>query len=110
MPKTHIDLSYNVFSTLYLWAHHCQIAHPIFWFLKKQQPVSVKCIKEAKKNDCPQTKETYSDSSKGQGSKNYSKRVKREVKKTLQEPEPITWNFQKFVIDKGGKVVMNYHT
>ena len=45
-----------------------------------------------------------------QGSKNYSKRVKREVKKTLQEPEPITWNFQKFVIDKGGKVVMNYHT
>ena len=98
------------FSTLYLWAHHRQIAHPIFWFLKKQQPVSVKCIKEAKKDNCPQTKETYSDSSKGQGSKNYSKRVKREVKKTLQEPEPITWNFQKFVIDKGGKVVMNYHT
>jgi len=72
--------------------------HPIFWFMKRQQPIPVECIKEAKKTTCPSTKKT----------KGYSKRVKRESGRP--DPESITWNFEKFVIDKRGKVVMNYHT
>jgi glutathione peroxidase len=76
-------------------------SHPIFWYMKRQQPKPVECIKEAKVNDCPATQKTYTEES-----KEYSKRVKRES----EHPKPITWNFEKFVIDKRGKVVMNYDT